>query len=127
MILNIWNFIVGFEFNTVLAIWLYWVPLLVCLIGYLSDCVSDYKSDYERHTTDFYYPKLTVGKILGRLIVSFVPGVNIAIALFSHFFILISKFFHYLGKVFDIPLIPARPQGSPAPSKLPKAPGGSGF
>lgn len=116
MIESIWMFIVGFQFNSTIAISLFWVPTIICVVGYIIQCIKDYKNDFVNHTSQYYVPTLTVGKILGRMAASFLPVINIFLAL-SQFFGIIADIFEaawrgieWLGKKLNIPLVPARPK-----------------
>lgn len=126
------DYLNGFHFNTALAVWLYWVPLLVCVIGYLVRTVQDYRKDlavrskceedradyfanlvsetdrHYRRPPDEYRPKLTVGRILARVLAAGVPAVNLCAAICDIGPPMFRRFFEILGKTFDFPLVPPR-------------------
>ena len=125
------DWIKNFEFNTAIAVWLYWVPLIICVIGYLIRTVQDYRKDLisrskaeeelvafkasatenpreYRREPDPYRPKLTEGRILGRVLAAGVPVVNLCAATCDIGPPMFSRFFEMLGKTFDFPLVPPR-------------------
>lgn len=103
------DFILNFEFNSLLGLLLFWVPLSLCVFGYTLRTASDYMTDKaERDGEDstWYTPSLTIGIIVGRALVSIIPIANIWAALFDIAPKLFSKFFSFLGSTFDIALVP---------------------
>lgn len=114
MIQSIFNFIGSIvsdtSLNGTLAICLYWIPLLVCLVGYIFDFIRDYKADAEKYQEPYYNPKLTVGSILGRLIITILPVCNLAVAIFKHLGKIIRKIIEVCADFLDIPIIRHRPK-----------------
>ena len=98
MIETITNYITNFEFNSHLGILLYWIPLIVCAIGYTMRTWANVQKDLNqrekaeedelinqslpqedrrRHIQAFYHPKETIGHVLGRIFVSVMPVVSL--------------------------------------------------
>lgn len=63
--------------NIYLLIAIYYVPVVGCIVGYTLRTWQEIQTDKKaREGKDYYYPKLTYGDIVGRVIISFVPVVN---------------------------------------------------
>lgn len=105
-------------FHTPYALFFYWLPVMICLIGYFFDSVKDYNVDKEECTREHYYPKLTIGKILGRIIASFLPLINLILAIFRYAFQFMDDIAGFLMKVFNQPLVPKK---DPPPMKSNKS------
>ena len=99
------NWINAYQFNDLLALYTYWVPLAVCIIVYVCRCAREYRQDVKDCATLYYTPKLTVGIIIWRVILAVLPGINI----FALVFDCAGAVFHWIGRVFDMPLV--RKQG----------------
>lgn len=98
-----------YEFNDTLSIYTYWIPLAVCLVVYLLRFLELYRTDLEESKKEYYYPKLTVGYIIGHLFLAIVPIINLFALVFDCFgsiFGYIRSFLLFIDKVFDIPLVP---------------------
>lgn len=89
-----------------LAQWviLYWIPLGVCLLYYVKRSFKEIKADHDRRDRaeegKFHYePNVTVGLLVGYLVLTVFPVVNLIIA----FFITIGMWLlHALGFIADI-------------------------
>lgn len=121
------NFVTAFQYNSIMGILLYWVPLVLCIAGstfevkrrFLLD-ISERNAErakYERQleevqsgarftATNYYSPSITVGSILGMILLSIIPVINIFRAVFEHAPTLIKQIFDVVEKLFDIPLVP---------------------
>jgi hypothetical protein len=86
------------------ALWLYYVPAAICLVVYSIRTTREYRVDYKNSLKDNYYPKLTVGVILRRILAALLPTFNIFAVVFN----CSGSIFDFIGKVFDMPLIPKR-------------------
>jgi len=84
---------------------LYWVPLLICAVGYTIRTRMECAHDIELCHTASYKPTVTVGHVCGRLVVSAIPGLNLIAAVFDLGPRLIADIFKYFRTVFTIPLI----------------------
>lgn len=98
------DYLTSFEFMSFLAIFVYWVPALVCLTVYLFRSLRLYRLDLEKCTEKFYSPSLTIGLIVWMVICAVTPGIN----LFTLVFDCASSVFKWLGSVLNIPLVPKR-------------------
>lgn len=97
---------------------LYWLPLLLCVAGYTHRTFINYQKDIKKRAEvenileenkeihAYYSPTDTVGTIIGRILVCIVPCVNLWAAVFDIGPKFFSDFFCWIGKVFDIPLVP---------------------
>ena len=107
--------ILNFEFNSLLGILLYWVPLSLCLYGYTLRTWVNYQHDVkeralheEQPKGNFYSPTDTIGTLIGRGIVTIVPVANLWAAAFDVAPKMFRSFFEWIGKVFDMPLVPEK-------------------
>lgn len=107
-------------------VWSYWLPVALCLIGYILITVEDYQKDVKNRDEDEkaalentdpngkrayrpgYTPKLTAGIIIGRFVVSFIPVINVLLTVFKFFPRLAGDIIKAFGKWLDIPLVPKR-------------------
>lgn len=116
------DWILNFEWNGLLGILLYWVPALFCAIFYTVRTAEGYMADKNAlakhlearraeetspYRGGFYYtPRETIGRILGRALVSIIPVANIWAALFDLSPKVFERVFRWIGRVFDQPLVP---------------------
>lgn len=109
--------------NVWIAVGLYWLPLALCAFGYFlrtwRDVQKDKAARFESLRTDpppgrervgwyapSYHPSVTIGTLLGRGLVSICPIANLCAAIFDVAPELFGKFFEWIGRVFDQPLVP---------------------
>ncbi len=119
------NLITEWKWNGFMSLLLYWLPLSFCVVGYTLRTARNYIRDKRRlaeylssrgnkvakskeiiYPRQEYYPTDTIGTLIGRSIVSIVPIGNLWAALFDLAPEVFRKFFKWLGKVFDFPLVP---------------------
>lgn len=109
------DFILNFEFNSWLGLGLYWLPLVVCAVGYALRIASGLRKDYEaregRDRSDdwvnrTYNPDITLGYIVWRVIVTVCPVVNLWSVITDIGGELLGKALTALDQFFRIPLIP---------------------
>ena len=105
------DYILNFQFNTWLAVGLYWVPLTLCLIGYTVRSWNNYQDDIEKinaaKTCNSYYTvrgQLTIGTVLGRFLGSIIPGLNILCLVFSIGYSMLNSILETLGNFLSISL-----------------------
>ena len=98
------DWIKSYQFNNLIALYTYWMPLAVCYIVYVFRFISRYKTDLKKSLESYYAPELTVGYILWHIIVATLPGVNI----FALVFDCSASVFRWLARVLDIPLVKKR-------------------
>lgn len=109
------DYILGLWANQWIAVGLFWIPLGFCAVGYFCRTWQNVRedmrerADYERAPKSHHYrPKETIGRLLGRGLVSIIPVANLCAAVFDLGPWLFSGFFEWLGRVFDQPLVPVR-------------------
>ena len=98
------EWIKNYQFNGTLALFTYWVPLAVCLLVYAFRFVECYREDVKKCAEKYYTPKVTIGAILGHILLAVVPAVN----LFAMVFDCTASVFRWLGRVLDVPLVRKR-------------------
>ncbi|MBN8263024.1 MAG: hypothetical protein J0M21_00035 [Xanthomonadales bacterium] len=103
--------------NGLLALFLFWLPLLLCLYGYTVRSVREFANDRAARanaelptsqSNGYYQPSITVGTLLARLAASVVPIVNLVAAIFDVAPEVFGQFFNWASKALDIPLVPTR-------------------
>ena len=112
------DYILNFQFNSLLGILLYWVPASFCAVFYTIRTWSNYQADMETREKDrehrrnpensrsYYSPTDTLGTLVGRALVSIIPIANIWAAVFDLSPRVFRKFFEWIGKLLDQPLVP---------------------
>jgi hypothetical protein len=119
MIATAWQFIQdGVLFNNLIATFLYYVPLLCCVIGFFLMSIDKYRNDLNNRRNALqklqekpdaiahYYPTLTIGCIIGAGLVSIIPVANIIASFVSTGPYLFGNFFKWIGRVFDQAIVP---------------------
>ena len=105
------------EWNGLLALFLFWLPLLLCLYGYIVRSAREFSNDRAGRATSelpasqsngYYTPSITIGTLVGRFLVTVVPIVNLLAAIFDVAPEVFGDFFRWMGKALDIPLVPKR-------------------
>ena len=102
------------QWNSWMAVFLYWMPLALCSYGYVVEFVQAYRSELrdrakaEADDKDYYYPSLTLGWIVGHVLLTVMPMVNLFMAVFYTAPRVFGDFFSWIGKALDMPLVPKR-------------------
>lgn len=124
---QIFTTLTEFKFTSMMGISLYWLPLAICAAGYIKLSVQDYWTDldnrgryiralrsdanqkpFSREACMYIYrPNLTIGKLIGRLLLTVTPLTNLWMATLDTGPKLLSSFFGWIETLFDIPLVPA--------------------
>lgn len=92
-----------------LGMLLYWLPASFCLVGYTLKSWGDVRHDIKkRDSAEFYHPNITVGTIIGRSVLSVIPVANLWAGMFDLAPKLFGDLFEWIGRVFDVPLVPKR-------------------
>lgn len=106
--------------NSWIALLLYWLPMAMCAYGYLLRAIYKFRRDRAQREAEesgkphaYYYPDLTVGTIVGYVVLSVCPIANLFAAIFDVAPGLFRRFFHWCARVLDIPLVPKRKQETP--------------
>jgi len=108
--------------NTAISWWttglmgllLYWLPMVGCLILYSIRSGKQYQKDKTYREEDHannkgeycYSPTLTIGTLIGRFVVSFIPVANLIALAVDLAPGALRTFFKWVEKTFDIPLVP---------------------
>ncbi len=102
--------------NSYIAIMLFWVPMVVCFVGYSFRGLAAIRTDlvnrksYLNHETNHYEPKATFGAFLWALFVSILPVGNLIATLFD-----VGK--EVISEILNFPLIPKPVSRPPAPER----------
>lgn len=84
----------------------YWTPMVVDLACYALKSIADYRKDLEdRSKSTYYSPNLTIGRIINRALVSFIPIANF-FAMFDAAPEVFERIFSWIADIFDMPLVP---------------------
>lgn len=85
---SIYEFTLKIYHNQTVMLWLYWMPFTACMIDAVAENIYSaikehraYKAAIEKD--DWFHPQLTIGSILGSLILPFLPIVNFLYTVFS--------------------------------------------
>ena len=107
------EYVRDFEWNSSLALLLYWLPLAVCLYGYTVRTWVNYRKDVRTRPAEerFYCPTDTLGDVLGRMLSTVLPFANLVAAVFDVAPGIFRSFFSFLHKAFSQPLVPRRERG----------------
>lgn len=108
MIDTVTNFVVNLQWNSWLAIVLYWIPLTFCMYGYTNRTIKRYIADRKTRETPgaIYVPRERLGTLLGRALVTITPIANLWATMFDLAPKIFSNFFKTIEKIFDQPLVP---------------------
>ena len=97
-----------------IGLFLYWIPAALCVVGYAVMSVGEYQRDVKARAEAYkneedkkyryYRPSLTVGALLWRSLISFVPVANLLVLIFD----VLSEYFELAWKFLSIPLVPDR-------------------
>lgn len=103
------------QVNWLIANLLYWTPMIFCVLGYTVRTWKHFDDDVERRDEaarkgQAYFPTDTLGTLVGRAIVSLLPIANLWAATFDVAPEVFGRFFSWLGRVLDQPLVPPRRQ-----------------
>lgn len=98
------DWIKNYQFNNTLALYTYWIPLGVCVTVYIFRFVERYRDDLKKSEETYDVPTLTIGVIVGHLLLAITPAVN----LFAMVFDCMGSILKWFGRVLDIPLVKKR-------------------
>lgn len=95
-----------------LALYCYGVPVIYNAISYSHELVARYSDEVSRRRMfkSSYYPKLTVGWVVGAFFKTFLPIVNVIsmVGRLPWMFELFGRVLSWISEVLDIPLVPKR-------------------
>ena len=91
---------------------LYVLPLILCLYGYIIRTWVNIRKDIAKRQEvkccghGYYESTDTIGNVVGRILVSFIPVINIFAALFDVAPEVFSRIFDRILKVLSYPIVP---------------------
>ena len=99
------------DWNSLLALILFWLPMALCAYGYTIEFVKKYRAELAarekaREPDHYYNPSLTLGWIVGHVFITAMPVANLVAAVFSIAPKVFSDLFDWFGRVLDVPLVP---------------------
>lgn len=109
---TIMTWIANFDFTGRMGLLLYWLPVLVCAMGYLVRTVKRYRECVAARAAGKHFYSDTVGTLIGRVTATFCPVLNLLAATCDLGPKLLSGFFQRIGKMFDQPLVRPAPNDS---------------
>lgn len=108
------NWVLGLWANKWIALGMYWLPFAFCAVGYLIRTARNFAKDRALRVTPgalFYHPTDTLGTLIGRGFVTVLPVANLCAAVFDLAPEVFGRFFSWIGRVFNQPLVPDLPNG----------------
>ncbi len=103
------------EWNSRMALLLYWLPLILCAYGYTLDIVRRVRKDRAaRAETErgaplsHYHPSITVGSLIGYVVLTVCPVANLLAAFFDVAPAVFRGFIRWCSQILDAPLVPKR-------------------
>jgi hypothetical protein len=122
--------ILSYWANPWIAVFLYWLPLSICAVGYTLKTFENYQKDFRARgvyiakltaakalektdsgramrTVGYYYPTDKIGTLIGRAVVSICPIANLWAAMFDVSPRLFHRLIQQIEKFFDPPLVPS--------------------
>ena len=101
------DWIMAFKFNSLLALFVYWLPLGLCAYGYTVRTWKNYQADVKARSDKGYYrPTDKLGDLIGRGVISIIPVGNVMAACFDVAPEVFGDWFRLLGEIFDQPIVP---------------------
>jgi uncharacterized membrane protein HdeD (DUF308 family) len=92
---------VAFDFTSQMGLLLYWLPLVLCAIGYVFRTIIKYQECCELRAEGKTFYSDTIGVLIGRFILTVVPVLN----LFALVFSVMGGYFKVLAHILDVPLV----------------------
>lgn len=107
------DYVLGLWANKWIALGLYWLPLAFCAYGYLVRTAHNFAKDRRTRVTPgaYYSPTDTLGTLIGRGFVTIIPLANVCAAVFDLAPEVFGRFFDWISRVFNVPLVPDLPDG----------------
>lgn len=96
----------SFDFTGLMGLSLYWVPFVLCSVSYFLKTHKEYREELRaRDSSGHYYPKLTVGTIVGRAFCTVVPLINLLALVFDAGPFLLSSIYKKFDMFLDYPIV----------------------
>lgn len=104
---NLWNN----PINPYLVVFGYWLPVVTSLVYWSFEITKKYINEQKAYTDavkngHLFISELTIGHIVGMVIVSFIPMVNAFVMLFRFLPTIIGKIYSVCDRIFNIKLTP---------------------
>jgi len=102
-----YNLIKNFAFTGDVGMWTYWIPLVLCAVGYTIRTIKQIQhiKAYELGENVRYVQDLTVGTVLWRVVLTVTPIVNVMALSFSLGFDMLGWMWKWVEGVLDIKLV----------------------
>lgn len=104
------DYILSIEYNSVLILASYWVPLAICLVGYTCKTWKEYHAEVARslecqQRNIGYVTKLTIGTITSRIFATILPGFNVLAVAGDIGWPMLRTIITGITNILDIPLV----------------------
>lgn len=104
------DYILAIEYNSTIVLVAYWLPLLVCLVGYLCKTWKQYREEVARsiecqQRNIGYITNLTIGVIVSRVFATILPGLNVIAVAFDIGWPMLYTVVRFITNILDIPLV----------------------
>lgn len=102
------------NWNSWLALLLYWLPVALCAYGYTVRSVLKFRKDraardeQESKERGFYMPTITIGTLVGYAVTTVVPVANLFAAIFDVAPKVFADFWEWCERALNVPLVPKR-------------------
>lgn len=102
-----YNLIKNFAFTGDVGVWTYWLPLVLCAVGYTIRTIKQIQhiKAYELGENVRYVQDLTVGTVLWRVVLTVTPIVNVMALSFSLGFDMLGWMWKWVEGILDIKLV----------------------
>jgi len=102
-----YNLIKNFAFTGDVGVWTYWIPLVLCAVGYTIRTIKQIQhiKAYELGENVRYVQDLTVGTVLWRVVLTVTPIVNVLALSFSLGFDMLGWMWKWIENILDIKLV----------------------
>ena len=94
-----------------MGFWTYWLPMVLCFIGYTGRTWYQVQELKRSKDNKFDYPRvppLTVGSLVGRVLLSVIPIVNIIALVFGLSYDMVNKAGTWIGNILSFELVKNR-------------------
>ena len=95
----------NFAFTGEVGMYTYWLPLVLCAIGYTARTWQQVQQLKAPRETSHWVPNLTIGTILWRVILTVTPIVNVIALVFGVLDDMLRTVFSWIGDVLDYELV----------------------
>lgn len=97
----------NWAFTGIIGFWTYWVPLVLCAIGYSVKTFKQIQAlkNYDHKTSSRYVEDLTISTIIWRVVLTVTPIVNVLSLSFSLASDMVKQVFDWIEKVLSVKLV----------------------